>query len=673
MTTNASQNGLSQHTIQAAGFINSLGVGMHIAYTDGGYASLSNDSADLAYLGLNNVRDGVSDGVNGSAPLSSYITLAQQGIKFTCVVAGGGALTTAGLQAELGLYDQVNKAVPGSVVAIEGSNEINNAPVTFNGVGGLQGALDLQRALYAAVHADTNLAGVAVDYFTGYNAGSVAVGPDPTATAGLADYDTQHPYPNNGDAPAAWVTPSQSLGNESASTGYGPAVFTETGYSTNGGTTGGVNADVQAKYTLDLLLDDAANGISRTYLYQLMDAYKPGSPQGDDGFGLFDPSNAPKAAATAIHNLVGILADKAVTASTFALAALGYSVTGLPSTGNSLALEKADGTYDVAVWNEPQIWNEATGTETTAATQNVTVQLGGTYATVEVFDPLASAAAVSVLHNVSSVQLGLTDHPLLVQVEPGSPATPPATPPVTPSVTVGTGPDSLVLQVSEDAYKGDAQFTVSVDGKQIGGTQTALASHAAGADQTFTVEGSFGVNQHSVGINFLNDAYGGTPQTDRNLYVDAASYDGTTAAPGTLKLFSGGMQFLEVGTAAPVALVFATLKAGSGPDVVALKVSEDAYKGDAQFTVSVDGKQVGGAFTTTALHAAGQSQEVDLSGSWGKGAHAVTVNFLNDLYGGTASADRNLYVTGASYDGVAQTGAALSLLSGGPQSFGVAS
>lgn len=48
---------------------------MHIAYTDGGYASLSNDSADLAYLGLKNVRDGVSDGVNGSAPLSSDITL----------------------------------------------------------------------------------------------------------------------------------------------------------------------------------------------------------------------------------------------------------------------------------------------------------------------------------------------------------------------------------------------------------------------------------------------------------------------------------------------------------------------------------------------------------------------------------------------------------------------
>ena len=59
------------------------------------------------------------------------------------------------------------------------------------------------------------------------------------------------------------------------------------------------------------------------------------------------------------------------------------------------------------------------------------------------------------------------------------------TPPVVlPPITFGTGPDSLVFQISEDAYangdgisdaKGDATFTVSVDGKQIGGTFTAAA------------------------------------------------------------------------------------------------------------------------------------------------------------------------------------------------------
>ena len=236
MSTKASVNAFSGNTITAGGFLGTLGVDTHIAYTDGGYADLANVEADLAYLGITNVRDGISDGAGGSAPLSSYIALAREGIQFTFVIGAGGAVNTASLQAQLALIDQVNEAVPGSVVAVEGTNEINNAPITFNGMGGLQGAVAMQQALYSAVHADTNLPGVAVDYFTGYGAGNYAQGPDPVTTAGLADYDTQHPYPNGGQAPEKWVTPTQALGNESATTGFGPAVYTETGYSSNGGT-----------------------------------------------------------------------------------------------------------------------------------------------------------------------------------------------------------------------------------------------------------------------------------------------------------------------------------------------------------------------------------------------------------------------------------------------------
>ncbi len=37
-----------------------------------------------------------------------------------------------------------------------------------------------------------------------------------------------------------------------------------------------------------------------------------------------------------------------------------------------------------------------------------------------------------------------------------------------PPVTTGTGSDTLILSMSEDAYNGDAQFTVAVDGTQLG-------------------------------------------------------------------------------------------------------------------------------------------------------------------------------------------------------------
>lgn len=643
MPMNASSDTLSKHTIQVSSFLENIGVCTHIPYTDGRYADLSHDAADLAYLGVHNVRDSVSDGASGSAPLSSFITLAQKGVKFTFLVSGGGAMTTASLQAELKLFDQINKAVPGSVVAIEGSNEINNAPITFNGVGGLQGAVDLQRALYAAVHGDTNLPGVAVDYFTGYSAGNVAAGPNPTTTAGLADYDTQHPYPNYGDAPRAWVTPNQALSNESASAGFGPAVYTETGYSTNGGTGGAVNADVQAKYSLDLLLDDAANGISRTYLYQLMDAYKPGSPQGDDGFGLFDPNGAPKAAATAIHNLTAILADAGPGTSTYSPAALAYSVTGLPSTGNSIAMQKSDGTYEIAVWNEPKIWDQGAGTELTAAVQNVTVQLGGTYASVKIFDPLSSTAAVSTLHNVSSVQLGLTDHPMIVQVDPNP---------------VVTATDTLDVHISEDAWKGDAQYTIAIDGTRIGGVRTAIASHASGATQDVSLAGNWGAGQHKVTIAFINDAYGGTSATDRNLYVDQVTYDGQATSGYPATLLSNGAATFNVAVSKPAS-------------TLTLFLAEDAYQGDAQYSVAVDGKPLGLGGTVTALNSLGQSQAVSLSSMLSAGTHDVTVSFLNDAWGGTPSTDRNLYVKGIDVNRVPSSGAVASLYSAGTAHFQV--
>jgi hypothetical protein len=350
--------------------------------------------------------------------LSSYIALAQQGIKFTFYISGTVGMTTADLKAQLALIEKVNAAVPGSVVAVEGLNEINNFAFTYNGVGGLQGATNLQKDLYAAVHSNSGLSGVAVDYFTGYAAGSIAAGSNPSTTAGLADYDTQHPYPNGGEAPAAWVSPSKALSNETS--GAGPAVYTETGYSSNGGTTGAVNADVQAKYTLDLLMDTARDGIARTYLYQLMDAYQAGSRQGDDGTGLFDSNNLSKSAATAIHDLTSILADTGSTASAFTPTTLSYSLANLPTTGNSLEMEKSNGAYDIVVWNEPQIWNEATGKEITFAPTTVTLNLASTYATVELFDPLSSAAPIKTLSNVSSVQLSITDHPLIVEIEPAN-------------------------------------------------------------------------------------------------------------------------------------------------------------------------------------------------------------------------------------------------------------
>ena len=251
--------------------------------------------------------------------------------------------------------------------------------------------------------------------------------------------------------------------------------------------------------------------------------------------------------------------------------------------------------------------------------------------------------------------------------------TPPAVAPavVTP-VTIGSGPDTLALTMSEDAWQGDAQFTVTVDGKQIGGVQTTTATNAAGQSQIFNVLGTFGAGSHQVGVNFLNDAYGGSASMDRNLDVKSATIDGVAIQNSALSLLSQGIQSFafngpaaaQAAPASPAPVTIAT-----GPDTLALTMSEDAWQGDAQFTVTVDGKQIGGVQTTTATNAAGQSQLFNVLGTFGAGSHQVGVNFLNDAFGGSASMDRNLDVKSATIDGVSIQNSALSLMSQGTQSF----
>lgn len=182
--------------------------------------------------------------------------------------------------------------------------------------------------------------------------------------------------------------------------------------------------------------------------------------------------------------------------------------------------------------------------------------------------------------------------------------------------------------------------------------QTATALNNTGSTQAFNVEGTFTPGAHTVSIDFLNDLYGGSPSADRNLYVKSASIDGAPIPNGSLSLWSSGTQSLAFQPAA-------------NADTLTLHVSEDAWQGDAAFTVSMDGQRVGGVYTATASHASGVDKLLTLTGNWGSGSHTLGVTFVNDAYGGTPSTDRNLYVNSVNYDGVGATGAARTLLSNG--------
>jgi len=236
-------------------------------------------------------------------------------------------------------------------------------------------------------------------------------------------------------------------------------------------------------------------------------------------------------------------------------------------------------------------------------------------------------------------------------VNSGSAASPtPAPAPVTTAPLPAT--DTLQLSLSEDAYQGDAQCTITVDGKTVGGTVTVTASHAKGQSQSVSLSGQWGPGAHDVGVQFLNDAWGGTAATDRNLYVNGVALDG------------------QASTAAPAAqMANGTAHMATGASPLVLQLSEDAYQGDAQFTVSVDGKALGGAQSVGASHAAGAVQNFAFAQAMAAGTHDVAVSFLNDAWGGTAATDRNLYVQAIDANGAALPGTAAALMSTGTQHF----
>ncbi len=394
------------------------------------------------------------------------------------------------------------------MIAVEGPNEVNNWPITYNGVGGLDGAIAVQKDLYAMVHRNAALAGVAVDYFTGYDL--VNVGPNPATTPGLADFNTSHPYPKAGSPPLPWVNRVTALPNQPPNAA-GPAVYTETGYSTANGTT----PAQQASYSLDLYFDAASAGIAHTFLYQLMDVYPPGSRQGDDGSGLFDHNNQPKPAATAIHNLTTILADPAGDAATYTPANVSYNVTGSPT--GSLAIQKADGTTYIAVWSEGNAISS-------------TVSMSGPARTVEVFDPLIGITPVQTLSNASSTTIRLTDHPVLVAFS-GVTST---------GASVLAMSDTITVYLAKDARSGDAQFTLSMDGKTVTTPQSVTALRSSGVWQPFTMLKTIGAGRHQIGVTRADDSNGGAAARDSNLYVNGISVNGAHYGSGATPLVPNG-------------------------------------------------------------------------------------------------------------------------------------
>jgi hypothetical protein len=116
-------------------------------------------------------------------------------------------------------------------------------------------------------------------------------------------------------------------------------------------------------------------------------------------------------------------------------------------------------------------------------------------------------------------------------VPTGSAPTPPTpTPPTGGSGGPGgSGPDTVTVRVSGDAWEGDPNFALTVNGRVVDATNVVTADHNEGEWDTLVFKGDFDLDgSDRVGVQFTNDHYEGSSSRDRNLYVDSVTLNGET-------------------------------------------------------------------------------------------------------------------------------------------------
>lgn len=399
-------------------FLDSLGVNTHLEYTDGAYANVDRVMTDLDYIGIHNLRDGAPQ-PTGGIPYHDYLaalrTAGASGNRFDLVTGTGQPLATT-----LGEIEAVAAARPGSLIAVEGPNEINNAPASYPGLRGEAAALAFQKDLYSAVHGAHAIGDARVYLYTG--GGPLDIEHRP----GLADAANQHPYPNQGEQPGQHI--ADSFTGMFGDGTYGK-VITEIGYFCLQGTQSGNSVDgvTQAKGTLNLLLDAYKQGIEKTYLYQLLSAYPSSATNTDAAYGLFHLDNTPTQAAVALHAMTAILAagvpaaaGTAAPAATTVIKALH----GLPDLADCLLLEKRAGVYDLVIWAEPPFWNQSRHRPIRVQPSDVTIDLASAARTVSVFDPLVGPQKLRSLAGATGLHVAVSDHPVIIEIEPGAAAGP---------------------------------------------------------------------------------------------------------------------------------------------------------------------------------------------------------------------------------------------------------
>jgi hypothetical protein len=390
----------------------------------------------VRYCGFRWVRagiEGLSD--NGPTTIQTFLDLHREtGVRLSWGLVSGG--TDVKKLVETGKV----LAEAGALLAFEGNNEPNNWGVTYQGEKGggrepsWMAVAKLQRDLYQAVKSDPLLAKYPVWSISesgaqrdnvGLQFLEIPPGAQTLMPAGTkyADYANVHnyiyhphsPYPTDnktwdaadptaasrvdglfGNFGVTWARRFRGYSQEQLDTL--PRVTTETGNRIDGP----VTEQIHGLNLMNVYLAQFRRGYAHTSVYLLRDRT---DEAGNQSFGFYQADYSPRKAAVYLHNLTTILADKGVLAKP---GQLDFAIVNQPRTVHELLLQHSDGTFQLIVWGERF-----------SGQDRVTVQLGVTPASVKIYDPTIGVEPLKTLTNAGSLELTLSDHPMVLAISPG--------------------------------------------------------------------------------------------------------------------------------------------------------------------------------------------------------------------------------------------------------------
>jgi hypothetical protein len=394
--------GPSEGARAADAFVDSVGVNVHLGY----YGTLYGDNFSaieslLTGLGIRHVRDGISPGQTSLC--SNFSRLASSGIHGDFIVGSwmspsdvtawdSCTARTADAYEGLNEWDTSHPATDGNWSQTDASVQewLSSTVRSTRGVTVVAPSLTSESA-YATVGAlgASSDVGNAHVYFAGRNPGTAGWGGgDSFGVYGALDYD---------------------LAIARQPTGTKPMYVTESGYGDAPGTSYAVPAGTKARYLMRTLLENWNAGVTRTYVYELVD-----NGGGDFGsYGLTDANGIIKPAYWAVKNLLAHLSDPGAS---IAPGSLAYTLTE-PAEVHHALFQKRDRSFVLALWLEVPEWDPSGNRSVAVAPQAARLTFGRSPSSLHTtaFDDNGNASTTGVAPaGVLTIQVGAS--PILLDI-----------------------------------------------------------------------------------------------------------------------------------------------------------------------------------------------------------------------------------------------------------------